>query len=370
MRRGEWRACAVVALLSLGATANAHEIGTTRVVAAFPARDRYVIDITTDAGALLAKLQAARRLPVVAPATIGGFQQQFDRLCGEIPAHLTLALDARAVRPHVDCAVDKSVAGSEFGLAALGVTVTLRGDVPHGTKTLTWRYGLTFASYALTVEAAGGGRGETYWLEGDQTSRAIPLSSVAPSPSRLGIARTYLALGFTHILPNGLDHILFVLGIFLFSRKLRPMLWQVSAFTVAHSITLGLTLYGVIALRPAFVEPMIALSIVYVAVENLFAGGALKPWRVALVFGFGLLHGMGFASVLRELALPRSEYVTGLVAFNAGVEAGQLAVILSAFALVGVWVDDRDRYRRLIVIPGSSAIALIGLFWTVQRIAL
>jgi hypothetical protein len=379
----------VVALLCLAAGADAHEIGTTRVAATFDAANTFAIAITTDAGALLARLQAARRLPIVAPATISGFQQRFDELCGDIPAHLSIAFDERSVTPQPTCLVDTTVASPEFGLASLGVTVTLRGGVPAGARRFSWRYGLTYAAYALTVEAGpaargpadrGGARAEgnagsspgsvaTTWLEGNQASTPIELARAAAPPSRLTIARTYLALGFTHILPHGLDHILFVLGIFLLSRRLRPMLWQVSAFTLAHSITLGLTLYGVIALRPSIVEPMIALSIVYVAVENLVTSG-LKPWRVALVFSFGLLHGMGFASVLRELALPRSEYVTGLIAFNAGVEAGQLTVLLTAFALVGFWMRDRQQYRRLVVIPGSAAIALTGVIWTLQRLAM
>ena len=114
---------------------------------------------------------------------------------------------------------------------------------------------------------------------------------------------------------------LFVLGIYLLSGRARSVLWQVSAFTVAHSITLGLSMYGVVAVSPRIVEPLIALSIAYVAIENIFLS-ELKSWRVALVFAFGLLHGMGFAGALQELGLPRSEFVTALVTFNVGVEAG------------------------------------------------
>ena len=119
---------------------------------------------------------------------------------------------------------------------------------------------------------------------------------------------------------------LFVLGIYLLSGRARSVLWQVSAFTVAHSITLGLSMYGLVSVSPRIVEPMIALSIAYVAIENIFLS-ELKSWRVALVFAFGLLHGMGFAGALKELGLPRSEFVTALLTFNVGVEAGQLAVI-------------------------------------------
>jgi len=103
-----------------------------------------------------------------------------------------------------------------------------------------------------------------------------------------------------------------------------------------------------------------------VAVENVLTR-ELKPWRVALVFAFGLLHGMGFAGVLSELGLPRSQFATALVAFNAGVELGQLAVIGCAYALLGAWFKDRDWYRRRVVVPASAAIAAVGACWTVQR---
>ena len=125
----------------------------------------------------------------------------------------------------------------------------LSGAIPADARSLAWRYDLTVASYALTLTSLNGNPDRTVWLEGGQTSQALSLTEHVPSPSRLQIAADYFALGFTHILPKGLDHILFVLGIFLFSRRLKPMLWQISAFTVAHSITLGLTLYGLVSLR-------------------------------------------------------------------------------------------------------------------------
>ena len=193
------------------------------------------------------------------------------------------------------------------------------------------------------------------------------MSLLPPPPAtRAAVAWQYLRFGYTHILPNGLDHILFVAGLFLLSLRWRPLLLQISAFTLAHSITLGLTMYGVVSLPARLVEPMIAVSIVYVAVENLVTA-ELKPWRVALVFSFGLLHGMGFAGVLRDVGLPRSQFVPALLAFNVGVEAGQLTVVALAFAAVAYWRRDRSMYRRLIVRPASVAISLVGLFWTLQR---
>jgi hypothetical protein len=121
-----------------------------------------------------------------------------------------------------------------------------------------------------------------------------------------------------------------------------------------------------VSLPAKIVEPMIALSIAYVAVENLVTS-ELKSWRVALVFGFGLLHGMGFAGVLRELGLPRAQFLTALVTFNLGVEAGQLSVIAFALLAVVYWRSNRFTYRRFVVQPASAVIALVGLYWTIQR---
>jgi hypothetical protein len=210
---------------------------------------------------------------------------------------------------------------------------------------------------------------EWQWLEGAAASQPFPLTHAPPPWTRTQVVRRYLALGFTHIVPGGLDHILFVLGLFLLSLRRKTILSQITAFTVAHSLTLAATIYGVVSLSPRIVEPLIALSIVYVAVENLLLSEA-RPWRIAIVFGFGLLHGMGFAGVLQELGLPRSELLTALVSFNVGVEAGQLTVVASAFLLVGLWFRGKPWYRAYLTAPVSAAIAVVGLCWTVQRVFL
>ena len=177
----------------------------------------------------------------------------------------------------------------------------------------------------------------------------------------------YLQLGFTHILPLGFDHILFVLSLFLLSPKLKPVLFQATAFTIAHSVTLGLAMYHVITPSPKIVEPIIALSIVYVALENIFSP-SLKKSRIGIVFLFGLVHGMGFANALGHLGLPQNSYLTSLVMFNVGVELGQFTVILSAYFLFGKWFGQKPYYRKAIVIPLSVVIALIATYWTVQRL--
>ena len=185
--------------------------------------------------------------------------------------------------------------------------------------------------------------------------------------SKSQAAVVYLGLGYQHILPLGFDHILFILSLFLLSPKLKPLLWQATAFTVAHSITLGLAMYHVITPPAKIVEPVIALSILYVALENIFSP-KLKRSRIGIVFLFGLVHGMGFAGALGHLGLPKDAYLTCLVMFNAGVELGQLTVILTAYFLLAKWFGDKPYYRKYIVIPLSVIIAIIAAYWTVQRL--
>ena len=204
-------------------------------------------------------------------------------------------------------------------------TFRLTGTMPRDATRLRWLYGLVADPYPLEIRQPDGSS-TVEWITGTNWSDVIDLSKSFTRPTRLEIARQYLWLGYTHILPKGLDHILFVLGIFLLSPRLKTMLLQVTAFTVAHSITLGLSIYGIVSLSSRIVEPLIALSIAYVAIENLLTR-ELKPWRLALVFMFGLLHGLGFAGVLRELGCRARNFSRRSLTFNLGVEGGQLTVI-------------------------------------------
>ena len=185
--------------------------------------------------------------------------------------------------------------------------------------------------------------------------------------SKTEVLGIYLQLGYTHILPLGIDHILFVLSLFLLNPKLKPILWQATAFTVAHTITLGLAMYGVIKPPANIVEPIIALSIMYVALENIFSS-KLRASRIGIVFLFGLIHGMGFASALTGLGLPKNAYLESLLMFNLGVELGQVTVILAAFLLLGLPFGNKPYYRKRIVMPISIIIAAIAAYWTVERI--
>lgn len=246
-----------------------------------------------------------------------------------------------------------------------GLTARLEGRVPDDAHTFGFRASRSFPTVRLIIVRDRQVVHREIVEKGERSS-AYPLDESYPTAGRLEVIGRYLRLGFQHILPEGLDHIFFVLGLFLLSARWRPLLWQVSAFTAAHTVTLALATYGVVDLPARLVEPLIALSIAYVAVENVFTD-ELKPWRVWLVFAFGLLHGLGFAGVLAELGLPRGQLVEALLAFNAGVELGQLAVILLAFLALGAFRHRQD-YRRFIVVPASLAIALIGLLWAVERV--
>jgi hypothetical protein len=355
----------VVIALTCGVSAlRAHEIGTTRVTIAVDDESAYNVEVITDAAALAEKLEtvAGRTLPAASSAT--RLMEVLTRDQALLRQRLHLRFDDVEVQP----AIRILVVPATDPLSPPTATIRLTGDAPASASRLTWRYGWTFASYSLTIRGTTG-TGDPIWLEGDETSEAIDLRRIAPPPGRFEIVRRYLVLGFTHILPLGFDHVLFVLGIYLLSREPRAMLWQVSAFTLAHSITLGLSMFGMITAPPRLVEPLIALSIAYVAIENVFLS-RLRPWRVALVFGFGLLHGLGFAGVLQELGMPRSELLTALVSFNVGVEAGQLTVIGLAAILVGWHCRNKTWYRSRIVVPASITIAVTALYWTVERLSL
>ena len=354
---------AVAALLS-GAAVRAHEIGTTRVSVSFHQGRTYDIEIVTDAETLAAKLAASGGPPVPLDLSPAGLQSVLAGAGEQLRKRLKVVFDSAELAPAIAFSVTP---GPESGPAT--ATIRLTGQIPPGARAFIWTYSWTAASYAMTIRGDASASPATEWLEGGQSSAPFQLTVPGRPATRLATAWRYLTLGFTHIVPHGLDHMLFVLGIYLLSGRARSVLLQVSAFTVAHSITLGLSLYGIVAVSSKIVEPLIAVSIAYVAIENIFLA-ELKSRRVALVFAFGLLHGMGFAGALRDLGLPRSEFLTALLTFNIGVETGQLAVIGTAFILIGWHCANRTWYRSRIVVPTSALIACLAVYWTIERLSL
>lgn len=362
----------VILLLIAGTTAGAHPIRPDVVTIEFFEKGRYTIEVQTNLEAWLAGIGSQHRDTGEAPEA-----RTYDRLRSLPPEELSLlarrsektlidavhpAFGSRTVTPVLNSLEIPQVGDTAFARLS---TVVLGGPIPRGAEAFTWRMAESRGNHVIRFRNRDGEITASEWLSAGKTSQLYPLDHTT-SPSFMQTVLTYTVAGFTHILPLGVDHVLFVLGIFLLSTRWGPLLWQVTSFTLAHSITLGLSLYGVVSLAPEIVEPLIALSIVYVGVENLLTR-TLKPWRVGVVFLFGLLHGLGFAGVLLDIGLPESDFVTALVTFNIGVELGQLAVLCGAWLLLAAAFRHQPWYRSRIVTPGSLAIALVGLYWTVQR---
>ena len=339
-----------------------HDLERTLVNLSFAADGSFVLDISNDPSWLLLRLESFAGGGVPEGITAEARDARLRALASVFVDRVVLFVDGHEIRP---TRAEYLPAQQRRDALPPLATFRLRGRMSPEARSLRWLYGLVIDPYPLTVRRADG-RSMTEWIQGSDWSGAIDLSGQFRRATRLEVMRDYFVLGYTHILPKGIDHILFVLGLFLLSVRPRTILIQVTAFTIAHSITLALTMYEIVSVPSRIVEPLIALSIAYVAVENLLTT-QLKPWRLALVFAFGLLHGMGFAGVLSGLGLPRSEFLTALLTFNLGVEAGQLTVIVVA-ALCVMWSRQRVWYHRRVVVPASLAIATVGVYWTVARV--
>ena len=213
----------------------------------------------------------------------------------------------------------------------------------------------------------------------EQVGRLTPVErrfEVEASPGAFEVARTYTLLGVEHIL-LGFDHLLFVLALLLLVGGLRQLVWTITAFTVAHSVTLALATLGVLRVPGPPVEACIALSIVFVASEIVHGLRgrpgltARSPWLVAL--GFGLLHGLGFAGALAEVGLPGNRIPTALLFFNVGVEIGQLAFVATVLVALATWrrVAPRIAVARPAWAPLLAPYAIGGLasYWLIERIA-
>lgn len=403
MNRPPWHlATAVLALCAIltPATAVAHDLTITEAVMVVRADGRVVVEMICDLDALALGAPANAddgelyaTLTALDPDDLAARRDTLRQLLtrrvkiradgGVLPSLVALPDEGRYRRRDSDRGSLESPESPESpkSLAAIpshfGTTARFEAKFPDDANELTFMASRAFPPVHLTIldqrNLSGrreillqGARSTPYRLDTDPNMDSMNARGCGGQFGR------YLVLGFEHILPRGLDHVLFVLGLFLFGLAWRPLLLQVTAFTVAHTLTLGLASAGIVALDPGLVEPLIALSIAWIAVENLLVRDQ-KPRRIlprlAVVFGFGLLHGLGFAGVLGDLGLPQSAFVSALLGFNIGVELGQLAVIALAFLVVG-WARDRPWFQQRIAWPASLAIALIGLWWFVERVFL
>lgn len=354
------------------ASSLAHEIRPAVATLTLEPDGRYEISVVVNIEAVIAAVSPQHRDTDESPNA-----REYNRLRALAPDALRTVIEADVARylDGIELQFDGTrvrPALSELKIPPVGdvalsrqTTMRFAGTAPAAAKELAFSYAERFGSCVLRVRE--GERLDALWLKNGERSAPYVIGKGFDKRTMADVLLDYTVLGFTHILPKGLDHILFVLGLFLLSTRMAPLLIQVTAFTIAHSVTLALSVYGVVSLPSSIVEPLIAASIVYVAVENVLTP-QLRPWRALVVFGFGLLHGLGFASVLHEVGLPRAQFVPALVTFNVGVELGQLAVITLAYLAVGIWGRNKTWYRPRVVIPASTTIAAVGLFWTVQRV--
>jgi len=340
---------------------------------------RVNIEIRTSIEALLTGINGRYRNTQEAPNS-----DQYDALRELEAPDLREAFDAfhPVLLDGVDLIVDGVSVPLEMGvvdIAPPGYTkvprasvIRLVGTIPEGAMSLQWYYPMAFGDQAVRVRQVDETAGEYHWsghqwIKDDRPSQPFSLTEVFTKPTFWSVASLYVSAGFLHIVPKGLDHILFILGIFLMSMRLKPLLLQATMFTIAHSLTLSLGVFGLVNLPPQIVEPLIALSIAYVAFENL-ASEQLSRFRLPVVFAFGLLHGLGFATILTEFGLPKELYVAALLWFNVGVEFGQIALLVCAYLAITVWFSRAEVYRRYVVLPGSLAIGGLGAYWMVERV--
>lgn len=266
-----------------------------------------------------------------------------------------LALDSVTVAPQADLELPRDT------------LLLLSADLPENGADVQLGW---IAAYGPIIVRQMGGGDDAYagFLDGGALSDPLPRLGIA-TESGTSVFLRYIFVGFDHIIPKGLDHILFVLGLFFLTLQVRPLVTQITVFTLAHTITLALASLGYVKVNAGIVEPLIAASIVCVAVENIFTN-KITWWRPIIIFAFGLLHGLGFASVLGEFGLAPGRFVAGLIGFNIGVEVGQLTVIGLAYLAVGYWFGDKPWYRARVSIPASVAIAIIGAYWAIERVFL
>ena len=310
--------------------------------------------------------------PSIEPATAAGalrsmsdadFQNAEDGLKRMLSRRLRVRVDGRPVEFEIRFPQFRSRT-ERAGVEVFGLEARLVGRVPEGGKEILFFASRAFPAIELTFRDEGTGRSEFHiCLPGEECPR-IKLSAGEPENGLWD----FVAIGFKHIVPLGVDHILFVLALFLGGRDLKTLLIQTGAFTLAHSATLALSTFGLLSLSPRIVEPLIALSIGIVGLENFIKSSGVSRGRVVVVFLFGLLHGLGFAGVLAETPLVQGQRLVALVLFNLGVELGQLFVLAAAFSL-SLPFKDAARYRLLVQRPLSLVLGVIGLLWAAARLA-
>tara|TARA_R110002020_G_scaffold47651_5_gene135589 strand:- start:6568 stop:7737 length:1170 start_codon:yes stop_codon:yes gene_type:complete len=366
---------ALCLLAAAGSNVRAHEIRPAIVDLTFPGDGTVRLEMSLILEAALAEIGIehadtddspnAERYDELRRLDEAGLAAEFDRSTARFLDGVRLVAGEARI-PLEIAAIDLEPVG-DTDVARLS-RITLEGVLPPGAAEVSYSFDPAFGPSVIRVPDSQGAYSYSVYLDDGSPSAPIPVEG-GLSVSAVQVFVDYIGIGFTHIVPKGLDHILFVVGLFLLSPRLKPLLIQITAFTLAHSVTLALAMLGWISLPASIVEPLIAASIIFIAVENIWTS-RLSPWRPFVVFGFGLLHGLGFAGVLTEFGLSPAHFVSGLIGFNVGVEVGQLAVVAACYALFGAWFSDKRWYRARVTIPLSLAIACMAAWWFAERTGL
>ena len=369
-----------IALLLQATAASAHELRPTIMDVGIieDAPDQLTISLTFSAEAFLADID----LSTVSNTDDSTSSRLYDELravpAGVLAGRMTASFTAFTGRVAVMSAGQPlplelqaiEVADEPDLTLARDTRLTLASRLPQAHEAITVQWQPSMG--ALLIRQMGPGSDPEYsdYLPTGGASQAFALHHAQPAPLTSVIGK-YVHSGIIHIIPAGLDHILFVLGLLAFGLSGRGLVFQVSLFTVAHTMTLAAASLGLVTIPGSIVEPLIALSIAWIGIENIFKRSArVALSRSVVVFAFGLLHGLGFASVLADFGLPQSAYVVGLLSFNVGVEIGQLAIVVPIFFLLKAFRITPPQFRRGFQIPVSALISAVGVFWFLERVGL
>jgi HupE / UreJ protein len=320
----------------------AHDLERTEVTLSFVPDGSFILDVANDPDWLLLRLE-----PFAAEAGISGrprmtpsqplaVDERDALLASFAPVvidRVVLWVDGREVRPSSAEFIRPRPQMPADDLSPLA-TYRLRGRMSTDVRSLRWFYGIVIDPYPLTIRRADG-RELKETILGKAWSETIDLAGQFDRPSRFEIARRFLVLGFRHVVPNGVNHLLFVFVLTLLALKVRPIVLQMGMFVAAQLIGSLVTAYGILHVPPRLVEQIVVLSIVYVVVENLVTR-KLTLWRLALVLAFGVFHGAAVAGAFNALSAPPAGLFSALFWFNGGVVAGELSALVAAWLIAAI----------------------------------
>jgi hypothetical protein len=360
-----------------GGPAGAHELGPFQVYGTFLRGGSFRLDVKIDeehlAPGQLGGPARPTRYGRIAGLS-GPTEQRFGRFLSDLADSLTLAFDGVTVTPTL--AMDPQ-GGSDAGGVPARATLVVEGWIPGGARAFTFASNLAVKSYPLVLRSEGDESSAWRWVAGGETSPPFHLAARVVPPPRIALARRRFALGFERVLPHGPAPLLLVAAVFLLVRRVRAGLLLLAALTLGEALGLTLALRGGVPVRPALLEPLLALSVAGLALAGLApspprsrSGSTrhrawLGVFLPAAVIAVGALCGLGFAPDA-SAALPPPLRQAAATGFIAGVAAAELAVMATAFALIGLPFRDQPWYRGRLVAPASCLIALVALYWSLS----